>query len=88
MNQNCPNPFNAGTRIEFSLPRSVHVKIDIFDISGRCLITLTDSRMNAGDHSVEWDGTDTDGNPAASGIYFYQLIAEDFHDARKMILLK
>jgi hypothetical protein len=83
LSQNYPNPFNAQTRIDFALPQNTHVKIMIFDISGRTVATAVDRRFEAGNHSVAWDAGDL-----TSGIYFYRISAGQFSDTRKMILIK
>ncbi|UCD94651.1 MAG: T9SS type A sorting domain-containing protein [Candidatus Zixiibacteriota bacterium] len=86
--QNRPNPFNAGTAIEYSLPRLSHVTIDVFNILGRKVSRLVDRKMPAGRHSVTWDGTNFEGEPVSSGIYLYRLKAGDYVKTRKMNLLK
>ncbi|UCD94304.1 MAG: T9SS type A sorting domain-containing protein [Candidatus Zixiibacteriota bacterium] len=83
LHQNHPNPFNAGTVIGFSLPSASYVKLEVYNISGREVVTLVDTYLEAGNHSVAWDGSD-----AASGIYLYRLEAGNSNMTRKMILLK
>lgn len=86
--QNYPNPFNPTTTIEFSLPRSGFVVLEVFDITGRKVVTLVSEELKAGVKRVTWDGRDRTGAEAASGVYFYRLKTENFSDARKMLLLK
>lgn len=86
--QNYPNPFNPTTNIRFSLPRSGHVRLDIYNILGRRVRTLVDEALLAGHKLVTWDGKDENGNDVSSGIYFYRLQTGNFSQARKMILLK
>ena len=86
--QNYPNPFNPSTIIEYSLATRTHVAIAVFDILGRRIYNLLDESKEAGPHSIEWDGTDFNGRAVASGIYFYQIKAEDFIESKKMILLR
>ncbi len=86
--QNYPNPFNPTTEMRFSLPRAVHVTLNVYNILGQEIISLVDGVLNAGEHSVVWDGLDASGRPVASGIYFYRLESDDFTDKKKMILLK
>ena len=88
MSQNYPNPFNPDTRIEFAIPRSSHVKIDIYNIVGAHVRTLVDEYMTAGYKSVTFDSKDNSGSTLSSGIYVYRIAAEDFTDSKKMILLK
>jgi len=88
LSQNYPNPFNAETVISFALPRSSHVKIEIFNILGQKVRDLVDEEVSAGYKQVVWDGTDNAGKPVASGVYLYQLKAGSFTEAKRMILLK
>jgi hypothetical protein len=93
--QNYPNPFNPVTKIKFDIPLNVksrhggtgsetaNVKIIVFDILAREVATLVDEQLKAGTYEVEWDGSN---NP--SGVYFYKLVADDYVETRKMILLK
>ena len=86
--QNYPNPFNARTVISFALPRSSHVKIEIFNILGQKVRDLVDEEVVAGYKQVVWDGKGNSGEIVASGIYLYRIRAGDFVETRKMTLLK
>jgi len=86
--QNYPNPFNPQTQVEFTIPRASFVEIHIYNILGKRLRTLVSERLSAGRKVVTWDGTDDRGMPVSSGVYFYQIRAEGFAEARKMLLLK
>ncbi|MFH1700754.1 MAG: T9SS type A sorting domain-containing protein [Candidatus Zixiibacteriota bacterium] len=88
LSQNYPNPFNPSTEISFALPDAVDVKLDIFNIMGQRITSLINAHLEAGLHSVVWDGKDSFGRPAASGIYFYRLEAGIYSDTKKMILMK
>ncbi|MBN2001233.1 T9SS type A sorting domain-containing protein [candidate division KSB1 bacterium] len=68
-----PNPFNASTMIMFNLEQQEHVYVTIFDVLGRKVKTLIDSRQAAGSHFVCWDGCDSHGSMTASGIYFVRI---------------
>ena len=83
LDQNYPNPFNPSTTIQFTIPRKMHVKLIIFDVSGRKISTLIDKTYLPGIHEVSWNASGL-----ASGIYFYCLEAGDFSSTKKMILLK
>ena len=50
--------------------------------------TLANGEFEAGNYLVDWNGTNEDGSPSASGIYFYRLTANDFQSTKKMMLLK
>ncbi|MBI3873406.1 MAG: choice-of-anchor L domain-containing protein [candidate division Zixibacteria bacterium] len=86
--QNYPNPFNAATIIDYSLGRDAKVRLEIVDPLGRHVATLVDQMQTAGDHQVQWDGTDGSGHSAASGTYFYRLTAGELTEARAMVLLR
>jgi hypothetical protein len=86
--QNYPNPFNPGTNIEFLLPKSGQVKIEIFNILGQKVRTLVDQHLKAGHKVVVWDGRDDWGKEVSSGIYFYQIKALEFSQTKKMVLLR
>jgi hypothetical protein len=85
---NFPNPFNPSTEICFSLPQAEHVRLDVFNILGERIATLVDEVIQAGRHTVTWDGTNDYGTPVASGVYFYRIQAGDYAASRKMIMMK
>ncbi len=89
LNQNFPNPFNPATTIEYGLPKSVRVSLQIFNILGQSVRTLVkDQLQQAGFYKVTWDGLNDQGQPVPSGIYFYRLSTKEFLKTRKMILLR
>lgn len=88
LGQNTPNPFNPNTSIEFALPRSGQVKVEVFNILGQKVRTLVDENLKAGFKRVDWDGTDDGGQSVASGIYLYRMTANDFSETKKMVLMK
>jgi hypothetical protein len=83
LSQNYPNPFNPSTNIQFSLPQSGYVKLEIFSVTGERVDVLISEELNAGKYNYEWNGSDL-----TSGIYFYRFNAGSFVETRKMILLK
>lgn len=83
LRQNFPNPFNPTTTINYSVAKSGHVTIKVFDILGREVTTLVDEDKNSGNYSVEFNA-----DRLASGMYFYQLKSGNFVNTRKMILMK
>lgn len=85
---NHPNPFNPSTTITFSLPRTEHVTVDIYNIRGQKVRTLMDSPLSAGEHTIEWNSTDDGGSRVASGIYFCRLQAGENIISKKMVLTK
>lgn len=91
--QNYPNPFNPSTRIDFALPVRSNIKLQIFNIVGELVYEFTNQELNAGVHTVVWNGLNSKGSFAGSGVYFYKLIANGennstFQQVMKMILLK
>jgi hypothetical protein len=88
LDQNIPNPFNPRTTINFQLPTSADVRLDIYNILGQSVKSLVQRELPAGEHQVRWNGTDENGVRVASGIYFYRLQADEFVQTRKMLLLK
>ena len=88
LSQNYPNPFNPSTMINYSIPNSSLVFIMIYDLLGREVKTLINSEQNAGNYQVQWNGDNNYGSKVSSGTYFYSIRSSDFHQVRKMILLK
>lgn len=88
LGNNFPNPFNASTQIHFSLPRTSHIKLTVYDMLGRKVRTLKRGVLPAGRHRITWDGLDQYGRPAASGVYMVRLEADGFSEAKRMTLLR
>ncbi|MEJ2637055.1 MAG: S8 family serine peptidase [Calditrichia bacterium] len=85
---NWPNPFNPTTTISFDLPGESAVSVVIYDITGKQIKSLASRRYSGGNHQIQWDGRDDAGNPVASGIYIYRLLAGEYVQSRKMMLMK
>jgi hypothetical protein len=83
LSQNYPNPFNPNTTIEFDIPTSGFVSLKVFNVTGQEVGTLISNKLNQGSHTYKFDGSGL-----ACGIYYYQLVAGEFHQVKKMILLK
>ena len=90
MDQNYPNPFNPVTTIEYQIPVGSYdrVILKVYDMRGSLVNTLVDRFESPGIHSAVWDGRDDSGNMVSSGIYIYQLKADDFVKSNKMILMR
>lgn len=83
LNQNYPNPFNPETVLSWQLAVGTEVDVSVYNVIGQKVTTLVSERQKAGYHQVEWDASGF-----ASGVYFYILKAGEFHDVKKMVLLK
>ncbi len=88
ISQNYPNPFNPTTKINYDLPFDSKVSIKIFDMTGKEVATVINSLQTAGYHTVQFNGSNL-----ASGVYFYNIIAEGgnaakFVTTKKMVLVK
>jgi hypothetical protein len=85
--RNYPNPFNAETAIRFNLPFSCDARLSVYDILGR---KVRDFRTfyQAGTHIIIWDGRNSAGEEVASGIYLYRMLAGNYRDTKKMLLIR
>lgn len=81
--QNYPNPFNPTTTIKYDLPNTSDVSLIIYDILGRKVKELVNTKQQAGRYEIQFNASNL-----ASGVYIYQLIADKYFSSRKMILLK
>ncbi len=89
LHQNYPNPFNPSTQLSFDVPKgSDLVRLNIYNILGKKVNTLVNGIINPGRHTIEWNAKDNDGNPVASGIYFYELSSPNFTARKKMLLIR
>jgi hypothetical protein len=88
LDQNLPNPFNPSTTIKYQMPAAGEATLIIYNLLGQQVRTLLKETMDAGFHSVVWDGKDQAGKQVASGVYIYRLQSGDFSTARRMMLLK
>lgn len=85
---NRPNPFNPSTRLLFTLPERGHVSLEVYDIAGRRVRSLADRAYPAGNHAIDWDGTDQSGRPVASGIYFARFASGGVERSSRMTLIR
>ncbi len=83
-----PNPFNPDTNIRFDLQQPSMVKLDIYNVRGQKVRSLTNHRYPSGTHTVQWNGTDDTGKHAATGIYYLRMQTDRSSFVRKMMLLK
>ena len=88
LHQNYPNPFNPITKIQYDLPESKFVNINIYDIMGRKIKSLVNSVQDAGYRSIYWDATNDLGQFISAGTYIFTIQVGDFRQTKKMVLLK
>jgi len=89
LSQNYPNPFNPSTIIEYSIPSNGHgemsnVTLKVYDILGREIITLVNREQSSGNYKIQFNAEKV----IPSGVYFYELRTNSFHQVKKMILEK
>ena len=82
LSQNYPNPFNPATVIKFAVPKQSFVRLVVFDMLGRNVVTLISEELPAGYFRTSWNAN------IPSGVYIYRLQAGDFVETKKMLLLK
>ncbi len=88
LSQNYPNPFNPTTKINYDLPFDSKVSIRLFDMTGREVAIIVNATQTAGYYTAQFNGSNL-----ASGVYFYNIIAEGgntakFVTTKKMVLVK
>lgn len=88
LSQNYPNPFNPVTTFDFQISARMNVRIDIYDLKGALIKTLTNKSYSSGTHTIRWMGVNSGGSPVPSGIYMAVMQVEGHRLSRKMILLK
>ena len=91
--QNFPNPFNPETWIPYYLAEAASVTVRIYNVKGELIRSINVGKQAAGAYTnrqraVYWDGKDDTGQSVASGVYFYQLLADDFSETRRMVVMK
>ena len=83
LSQNYPNPFNPSTTFEFSISKSSHVVLEVFNILGQSVATLVDEAMIPGTYRMDFNAS-----ALSSGVYLYRLKAGDFVQTKRMVLMK
>ena len=81
--QNYPNPFNPSTKIRFAIPEKSQVRLALYDVLGRELVTILDEEINPGIKEVELNGSNL-----SSGIYLVRMITDNYQQTIKITLLK
>lgn len=83
LGSNYPNPFNPETTICYTIPKTSHVLLEVFDIQGRHVTTLINKKQNSGRYEVHFNSL-----KLSSGIYFYRLKANQFTSIKRMLFIK
>ena len=78
-----PNPFNPTTTLSFAIPTDSEVSLSIYNLQGREVVSLINGNMEAGYHSIVWDA-----NTYASGVYFVKMVAGEYVNTQKLMLIK
>ncbi len=88
LGQNYPNPFNPTTTIAYNMVEDGNVSIEVFNVKGQLVKTLINEHIEAGDHTLVWEGTNNNNHKVSSGIYFYKMKSGNYSSTKKMILMK
>ena len=88
LSQNYPNPFNPVTAVKYGLPASGEVNLAVYNVLGQRVRQLVSGYVEAGQHEVDWNGTDDNGQAVSTGVYLYRLDAGDYSQTKKMIFVK
>ena len=95
LSRNYPNPFNPTTRIDFTAEHAAQVRLTVFDMLGREIMTLVNGTYQPGVYAVSWDGRSASGMQMPSGVYYVRMLATDLTgnhantvSTRKMLMIK
>ncbi len=88
LHRNAPNPFNPSTTIRYSLGKSGHAELAVFNSLGQKIRTLAEGPQAAGVHTVQWNGCNDSGQHVSSGVYFYRLRSGTYVQTMKMVLFE
>ncbi|MCA9731983.1 T9SS type A sorting domain-containing protein, partial [candidate division KSB1 bacterium] len=88
LSNNYPNPFNPETTIDYTIAKTGQTQIVIYNVLGQKVHTLVDGLVQAGTHSIKWNGKNAFGVTVPSGVYYYTLKSNSFKQTKKMLLLK
>lgn len=83
-----PVPFVSRTRFSFSLAEPTNVSLNVFDVAGRHVRSLTSGRYGAGTHWLHWEGRNTANQPVAPGVYFIRCATPAGGDVRRVVRLR
>ena len=80
-----PNPFNPITKIQFDLPEKGYIRLNIFDINGKLIKTLTNQEYKQGRFKISWNAKNDNGQDVSSGMYFIRLVSENYSSTKKIL---
>jgi hypothetical protein len=83
LDQNYPNPFNPSTQIKYTISKTSLVTLKIYDLLGREIATLVNGKQQAGEYTARWNA-----ESVPSGMYIYRIVAGNYVETKKMILMK
>mgnify|MGYP001183052750 FL=1 len=78
-----PNPFNPKTQLDFNIPVSDFLKIEVYDVGGNLINVLHDGFIQSGEHTIYWDAGDL-----SSGVYIIKSLYQNDFVVKKAILVK
>lgn len=83
-----PNPFNPETKITCFIPATSNITATIYDVNGSLIKNIYSGEISAGEHSFIWNGNNSGGTKAASGVYFFNISYKDKSYSHKILLVK
>lgn len=86
LRHNYPNPFNPVTRIDYDIPKDVHVKMEIYNVLGQKIVVLVDRDTEAGSYTELWNATNSHGQKVGAGLYFCRITAVPFRKTKDDII--
>jgi len=81
VSQNRPNPFNGTTAIDYNLDKAANVSLNVYNVAGAQIMSITEGLKTAGTHTITIDGSDLQ-----AGVYYYTLTADNYSVTKKMIV--
>lgn len=88
LSQNYPNPFNPSTTIEYFIPYSTNISLNIYDLQGKKIRSFKSRKSKIGNNKIVWNGKNNNGDLVSSGVYYYVLDFGIYKLARKMVLIR
>lgn len=83
-----PNPFRPQTVVRYRVPVEGHVRMDVYDVTGRPVLNLVDRVLSVGDHSITWDGRNRAGQRLTPGVYMVHIQGGGPAETSKIVMLE